>query len=85
MLLVTVCTLALFFFPVAQGSFQATHGPVTTFIARQAFLILIFSIVAAAVHLVSVLGVSVVAGDFSAEGKTASLMDDVHRYFVLRC
>jgi hypothetical protein len=43
-----VCVLALFFFPLAQGSFQATHGPTTTFRAKWAVLVLLFTIVAAA-------------------------------------
>lgn len=28
-LLVVICVAALFFFPVAQGSYSAVHGPVT--------------------------------------------------------
>jgi hypothetical protein len=43
-----ICVLALFFFPLAQGSFQATHGPTTTFRAKWAFLLLLFITVAAA-------------------------------------
>lgn len=43
-----VCVLALFFFPLAQGSFQATHGPTTTFRAKWAVLVLLFIIVVAA-------------------------------------
>jgi hypothetical protein len=38
---VAVCVLVLFFFPLAQGSFQATHGPITAFRARR----LIFGII----------------------------------------
>jgi hypothetical protein len=40
-----VCVMLLFFFPLVHGPFQATHGPTTAFRARNAFLILLFSIV----------------------------------------
>ncbi|HEX7289019.1 MAG TPA: hypothetical protein VF532_22735 [Candidatus Angelobacter sp.] len=42
---VTVCVLALFFFPLAQGSFQATHGPITAFRARRLIFGIIHSLV----------------------------------------
>ena len=42
---VAVCVLLLFFFPLVQGPFQATHGPTTAFRAQMAFLILILSII----------------------------------------
>jgi hypothetical protein len=42
---IAVCVLLLFFFPLVQGPFQATHGPTTAFRALIAFLILIFSII----------------------------------------
>jgi hypothetical protein len=42
---VAVCVLLLFLFPVAQGSFQATHGPSTAFRGRKALLALILSII----------------------------------------
>ena len=41
---IALCVLLLFFFPLAQGPFQATHGPTTAFRARMVFLILIFAI-----------------------------------------
>jgi hypothetical protein len=43
-----ICVLLLFLFPLVNGSFQATHGPTTAFRARRAFLVLIFSIIHAA-------------------------------------
>ncbi len=43
-----VCVLLLFFFPLLQGPFQATHGPTTDFRAKQAFLVLAFTILLAA-------------------------------------
>jgi len=43
--LIALCVLLLFFFPLAQGPFQATHGPTTAFRARMVFLILIFAII----------------------------------------
>jgi TRAP-type C4-dicarboxylate transport system permease small subunit len=54
-ILSVVCVLALFFFPLAHGSFQATHGPTTTFRAKWAFLVLLFAIVAAALRVLSAL------------------------------
>ncbi|HEV2991960.1 MAG TPA: hypothetical protein VG759_26220 [Candidatus Angelobacter sp.] len=50
-----VCVLALFFFPLAQGSFQATHGPTATFRAKWAVLVLLFIIVAAAFQVLAAL------------------------------
>jgi hypothetical protein len=41
---IALTVLLLFFFPLAQGPFQATHGPTTAFRARMVFLILIFAI-----------------------------------------
>jgi hypothetical protein len=52
-ILFVVCVLALFFFPLAHGSFQATHGPTTTFRARWAFLILLFTILTAALRVLA--------------------------------
>lgn len=48
---VVVCVLGLFFFPLAHGSFQATHGPTTSFEAVRAFAALLFSILIAALTL----------------------------------
>lgn len=42
---VAACVLALFFFPLAQGSFQATHGPTTAFRARRLIFGIIHSVV----------------------------------------
>lgn len=44
----SICVLLLFFFPLVQGPFQATHGPTTEFRAVKAFLVLLFSILCAA-------------------------------------
>lgn len=49
-ILAVICVLALFFFPLAHGSFQATHGPTTTFRAKWAFLVLLFTILTAALR-----------------------------------
>ena len=45
---VVVCVLGLFFFPLAHGSFQATHGPTTSLEAGRALTALLFSILIAA-------------------------------------
>jgi hypothetical protein len=50
-----ICVLALFFFPLMQGPFQATHGPTTALRSKRAFLILLLTIMMAALQLVSVL------------------------------
>jgi formate hydrogenlyase subunit 4 len=50
-----VCVLAVFFFPLAQGPFQATHGPTTTFRAKWAVLVLLFITVAAAFQVLAAL------------------------------
>jgi hypothetical protein len=62
--LFVVCVLALFFFPLAHGSFQATHGPTTTFRAKWAFLILIFAILAAALRVSTALVPAWLSADF---------------------
>lgn len=43
-----VCVLLLFFFPLLQGPFQATHGPTTDFRAKQASLVLFLAMILAA-------------------------------------
>lgn len=42
-----LCVLLLFFFPLLQGPFQATHGPTTDFRATQASASLFLMIVLA--------------------------------------
>jgi hypothetical protein len=42
------CVLALFFFPLAHGPFQATHGPTTAFRAGRQFLSILYSLIRAA-------------------------------------
>ncbi len=43
-----ICVLLLFFFPLAQGNFQSTHGPVTAFRSKRNFLVLLFLMARAA-------------------------------------
>lgn len=50
-----VCVLLMFFFPLPQGNFQSTHGPVTALRSLRAFLLLVFSIMAAALQSLAVL------------------------------
>ncbi len=45
-ILVAIGTLALFFFPMASGSFQATHGPVTALRAVRSVRALLAAIAA---------------------------------------
>jgi hypothetical protein len=46
-----VCVLLLFFFPLPHGSFQSTHGPVTTLRSKRTFLMLVLSIIRAALQI----------------------------------
>jgi hypothetical protein len=41
---VALCVLLIFFFPLVQGPFQATHGPTTEFRASRAALAVVHSI-----------------------------------------
>ena len=43
-IVVLICVLCLFFFPVARGSFSATHGPVTSGRSRLDAFLFYFSI-----------------------------------------
>jgi TRAP-type C4-dicarboxylate transport system permease small subunit len=49
-----ICVLALFFFPLVQGPFQATHGPTTAFRSKRDLLGLLLSIAAAALQVFAV-------------------------------
>lgn len=50
-----VCVLLLFFFPLAQGNFQSTHGPVTALRSKRSFMILVFSMMGAALQVFAIL------------------------------
>ena len=50
-----VCVLLLFFFPLAHGSFQSTHGPVTALRSKRSLLLLFLAIVQAALLVFGVL------------------------------
>lgn len=52
-LITTACVLVLFFFPLPQGSFISTHGPVTALRALQALYLLTLSAAALAARIVS--------------------------------
>lgn len=52
------CVMALFFFPLVHGPFQATHGPTTAFRGRRAFLGIIRSILRAALSIFAAVLVS---------------------------
>lgn len=49
-----VCVLLLFFFPLAHGNFQSTHGPVTALRAKRSLAILFFAMIMAALQLFAV-------------------------------
>lgn len=46
-----VCVLLMFFFPLPQGNFQSTHGPVTALRSMRALLLLVFSMMSAALQI----------------------------------
>lgn len=50
-----VCVLLLFFFPLAQGNFQSTHGPVTALRSKRSFIMLVFSMMRAALQVFAIL------------------------------
>jgi len=50
-----VCVLLMFLFPLAQGNFQSTHGPVTALRSMRAFFLLVFSMMRAALALLAIL------------------------------
>lgn len=50
-----VCVLLLFFFPLAQGNFQSTHGPVTALRSKRSFMLLVFSMMRAALQVLGIL------------------------------
>lgn len=60
-----VCVLLLFFFPLAQGNFQSTHGPVTAMRSKRSFLVLVISIVMAAMQVFSARALSVLQNGLS--------------------
>ena len=86
--LIALCVLLLFFFPLMQGPFQATHGPTTAFRARMAFLVLIFSIILssrAILDQLSKLSVELTGGDLLTRSPIASDGMALPEYIALRC
>jgi hypothetical protein len=51
---IVVCVLLLFFFPLAQGNFASTHGPVTALRSKRSLLLLVWSIVQAALLVLAI-------------------------------
>jgi hypothetical protein len=85
---IAVCVLLLFFFPLAQGPFQATNGPTTAFRARMVFLILISLIIHSALGLLvpfsKWMGVRIASG-LLAWAPTPSSLTVVAQFLTLRC
>src|SRR5215469_12417109 len=48
-----VCVLLMFLFPLPYGNFQSTHGPVTALRSTRAFLLLLFSMMSAALRILA--------------------------------
>ena len=45
-----VCVLLMFFFPLPHGNFQSTHGPTTAMRAKRALVMLVLTMIAAALR-----------------------------------
>jgi hypothetical protein len=86
--LIAVCVLLLFFFPLTQGPFQATHGPTTAFRARMVFLILIFAIIHTALGILvlfrKLMGVRTASG-LPTRNRMSSNERAVQPSIALRC
>ncbi|MBZ5524434.1 MAG: hypothetical protein LAP21_19525 [Acidobacteriia bacterium] len=80
-----VCVLALAFFPLPHGSFQATHGPTTAFRFRWSFLLLL-GIVTALMRGLTILSTAMhrLAGLWIADLRLKYLHTDL-RGQVMRC
>lgn len=52
-ILVIICTVAIFLYPAARGSYSAVHGPVTALLTFRVKLRLWLSIVLAALYVLS--------------------------------
>jgi hypothetical protein len=49
-----LCVLLLFFFPLAHGNFQATHGPITALRSKRSLALLFLSIMLAALQVLAI-------------------------------
>lgn len=52
-LVVILCTVALFLFPAVQGPYSAVHGPVTALLSLKARVFLCLALLLAAMHLLA--------------------------------
>jgi hypothetical protein len=81
-----VCVLLMFLFPLPQGNFQSTHGPTTALRSQRASLVLVFTIITAALTALFWPTVSLLARSFGRaivfKDQTENLAGPV---CVLRC
>jgi hypothetical protein len=80
--------LLLFFFPLAQGPFQATNGPTTAFRAHIVFLVLILLIVHSALGMLVPLSKwtrTRINQGLLGWAPTSSSLTVVAQFFALRC
>jgi hypothetical protein len=82
---VAVCVLLLFFFPLLQGPFQATHGPTTDFRAKEASLALFLVLVLAGHAVIKRVRFDALHVLFSAEAVPIPIWNSVPGAAVLRC
>ena len=45
-----VCVLLMFFFPLPHGNFQSTHGPTTALRSKRALVVLVLTMITAALR-----------------------------------
>lgn len=66
-LLALMAVAALFFFPLAHGSFSATHGPITALRASRFRAVLMFAMAAASAALMNIVSALIQVGRISDE------------------
>ena len=85
-LLLILCTAALFFFPVAHGSYSAVHGPVTALQSIKSRLRMwVIMAVAACSPTVKRLYAADSRHPFQACARIAGILSSSDQTFVLRC
>ena len=85
---IAVCVLLLFFFPLAQGPFQATNGPTTAFRAHMVLLILISMIVHSALVILVLFSKwtrAQIASSLLAWAPMSGSLTVVAQFLTLRC
>jgi hypothetical protein len=83
-----VCVLLLFFFPLAHGNFQSTHGPTTALRSKRSFLVLVYSLTSAALRVFAMLipaSLLEACRQFTRNDKYSAYANSAGCASVLRC